>query len=82
MIELKNITKAFDKVKVLDQLDLHLQKNEIVALLGSNGAGKSTLLRCMSLLNYPDQGEIRLFDHNFSFPSETELDDSMVILLM
>lgn len=47
MIELKNVSKTFRRVKVLDGLDLAIGKGERVALVGSNGAGKTTLIRCL-----------------------------------
>ncbi|MFR0881497.1 MAG: ATP-binding cassette domain-containing protein, partial [Oscillospiraceae bacterium] len=48
MIELKNVTKGFDNFKVLDGIDLEVQKGTAFGLLGSNGAGKSTILRLLS----------------------------------
>ncbi|MEY2423135.1 MAG: hypothetical protein QOI95_3202 [Acidimicrobiaceae bacterium] len=54
----RGIDVAYDKVQVLFGVDLDVQKNEIVALLGTNGAGKSTLLKAISGLVDPSAGEI------------------------
>ncbi|GAB3428748.1 ABC transporter ATP-binding protein [Niabella aquatica] len=61
MIEVKNISKRFGKLKVLDHLDLHLQKGECIALIGPNGCGKTTLIKCILGMVLPDEGEI-IFD--------------------
>src|SRR5213078_1278405 len=49
---------AYDKVQVLFGVDLDVERNEIVALLGTNGAGKSTLLKAISGLVDPQAGKI------------------------
>lgn len=63
LIELKNISKTFrlesgTEIKVLDNVNLNVYENEIVALLGPSGSGKSTCLRVMSGLIKPSQGEV------------------------
>ena len=45
MLEIKNISKSFNGIKVLDQVSLSIDKNEIVCLMGKSGAGKTTMLR-------------------------------------
>ncbi|ASA23302.1 amino acid ABC transporter ATP-binding protein [Paenibacillus donghaensis] len=60
MIEIRGLTKSFHKHKVLDHIDLTIQKGDIVAVIGSSGAGKSTLLRSINLLEVPDEGIIRI----------------------
>jgi ABC-2 type transport system ATP-binding protein len=47
MIRAERLTKAFGRVRVLDQLDLAVASGERVALVGANGAGKTTLIRCL-----------------------------------
>ena len=54
----RGVDVAYDKVQVLFGVDLDVQPNEIVALLGTNGAGKSTLLKAISGLVDPSAGEI------------------------
>lgn len=57
MIELKNLTKAFDKRTLFDGLNLRCEKGEIVSILGPSGCGKSTLLRICCGLSEADAGE-------------------------
>lgn len=58
MIEINNITKKYNRVKVLDNLTFSIRQGEIFGLLGPNGAGKTTTLRIMSSLIKPDHGEV------------------------
>ena len=63
MISVKNIIKTFeDGVTVLKGVDCHIEKGEVVAIIGPSGSGKSTLLRCMNLLTEPTYGEVWLKD--------------------
>src|ERR1700704_4552343 len=54
----RGIDVSYDKVQVLFGVDLEVERNEIVALLGTNGAGKSTLLKAISGLVTPAAGKI------------------------
>lgn len=58
MIEVKNVTKSFDKVKALDGLDLFVSEGSIYGLVGPNGSGKSTLIRHLAGVYRQDSGEI------------------------
>lgn len=58
MIEVKNLEKSFGSVKVLNQLNLTINKGDKVVLVGPSGCGKSTFLRCLNLLEHPTGGEI------------------------
>jgi polar amino acid transport system ATP-binding protein len=63
VISVKNVIKVFeDGVKVLNGVDCHVEKGEVVAIIGPSGSGKSTLLRCMNLLSVPTYGEVWLKD--------------------
>ena len=66
MIEIKGLKKSFNTANgilvALDNVNLSLDKGEMVGIIGMSGAGKTTLLRCLSLLEKPDEGEI-LIDH-------------------
>ena len=64
MISINNIIKTFeDGVTVLNGVDCHIEKGEVVAIIGPSGSGKSTLLRCMNLLTTPTFGEVWLKDN-------------------
>ena len=58
LLELKNISSAYGSVEALRGVSLHVDKGEVVTLLGANGAGKSTTLRTISGLITPTSGEI------------------------
>lgn len=59
-LQIKNISKSFDKKKIIDNFSLDLEKNEILAIVGKSGSGKSTLLNMIGLLEEYDSGEILL----------------------
>ena len=58
MIEVKNITKSFGSLQVLKGIDLHIDKGEIVSIVGPSGAGKTTLLQIIGTLDKPDSGTV------------------------
>ncbi|MGN8769539.1 sugar ABC transporter ATP-binding protein [Paenibacillus barengoltzii] len=58
VLEMKGISKAFNGVKVLQNVDFSLKKGEVHALMGGNGAGKSTLMKILTGVYNADQGEI------------------------
>ena len=60
MIEIRNLTKRFDKVVAVDGIDLRINPGTVTGLVGSNGSGKSTLLRMLAGVFAPDGGEIIL----------------------
>ncbi|HPB03145.1 MAG TPA: ABC transporter ATP-binding protein, partial [Bacteroidales bacterium] len=57
----KDIRKSFGPLQVLKGINLTIQKNEIISILGASGAGKTTLLHIMGTLDKPDSGQI-LYD--------------------
>ena len=58
MIEIKNLTKIYAGVTVVDIPELHIQKGETIGLVGNNGAGKTTLFRMILDLIRPESGEV------------------------
>ena len=58
LIEIRHLKKRFGSLKVLNDIDFHCDKGEVITIIGSSGSGKSTLLRCINLLETPDGGEI------------------------
>ena len=57
-IELRNITKSFGSVVANKDINLVVNKGEILSLLGENGSGKTTLMNMISGIYYPDAGQI------------------------
>ena len=60
MIDIKGITKSFGKLQVLKGIDLHVDKGEVVSIVGPSGAGKTTLLQIIGTLDRPDGGTITI----------------------
>ena len=58
MIEVRNLTKSFGRLKVLDNISTTFCSNEVVSIIGPSGGGKSTFLRCLNLLEVPTAGQI------------------------
>lgn len=61
IVKLENISKSFQGIEVLKDLNLTIQKGEFVAIVGTSGCGKSTLLNIIGLLDKQDQGDMTLF---------------------
>ena len=67
MIQAKNLHKYYDQLHVLKGVDLHIQKGEIVSIVGASGAGKTTLLQILGTLDKPSSDsniELRINDEN------------------
>lgn len=60
LIELQGIGKSYGAFRVIDGIDLDIQRHSVVSLIGASGSGKSTLLRCLNGLEDIQDGEIRL----------------------
>ena len=60
MIDIKNITQSFGQLQVLKGIDLHVDKGEVVSIVGPSGAGKTTLLQIMGTLDRADSGTISI----------------------
>ena len=58
IIELKNITKQYNDLLVLDNLNLDIKKNEFLTLLGPSGCGKTTTLKIIAGFEHADEGEV------------------------
>jgi len=75
VIEIKNIARHFkvgnELIKALKSIDLSIEKNEFVALMGQSGSGKSTLMNILGCLDTPTQGSYSLANNNVS-----QLDDN------
>ena len=64
MLKISNLNKSFNNKKVLKNINLEINKLDVVAIIGPSGCGKSTLLRCINLLEKPDSGSIIFEDKN------------------
>ena len=73
MIKIQNITKSFGHIKVLKGVNIEIQKNSIVAIVGASGAGKTTLLQIMGTLLKPDSGKIEILDTDITNLSNKKL---------
>lgn len=58
IIKIENLTKSFDNLEVLKNINLEIKKGEVICIIGPSGSGKSTLLRCMNLLEEHTGGKI------------------------
>lgn len=77
-IEIKNLFKKFGNVVAINNIELKVQKGEILTLLGPSGCGKTTTLRCIAGLEKPDAGDIiidgqPMFSQRFVPPAQREI---------
>jgi ABC-2 type transport system ATP-binding protein len=61
-IQIKDLSKTYDRVTVVDSLSFQVRENEVYGLLGPNGAGKTTTILMMLGLTEPSSGTVRVFD--------------------
>lgn len=74
VINIKNLNKKFGANEVLKDINLTVEKGEVVAIIGPSGSGKSTLLRCMNLLDVPSKGKV-IFEDNELTQHNVQLDN-------
>ena len=73
MIELKGVRKSYGANEVLKGIDLRIEKQDYLVILGASGSGKSTLLNILSGLEKTDQGEVLYDGTNIASLSESQL---------
>ena len=73
MIEAKHISKAYGDLKVLKDINLTINKKEVVSVVGASGAGKTTLLQILGTLDKPDNGTLRFENKSVFNFSQREL---------
>lgn len=66
MIVAKNLSKSFNEIKAIDNINFCIKKGEVVALLGPNGAGKTTLMRLLTGYLQPTAGEAVIYGFNIA----------------
>lgn len=72
VLEIKHLSKAFAKNKVLDGINLTVKKGSVVGLMGENGAGKSTMMKCLFGIYAKDEGQISLEGKPINFKNPKE----------
>lgn len=73
MIKISNLNKYYENIKVLSDVNIHIEKGEIFGIIGHSGAGKSTLLRCINRLEDYEDGSILVEEKEVKDLSENEL---------
>ncbi len=81
-LQIHNLDFFYGTNQVLFDVNVEVAQGEILALLGTNGAGKSTLLRCVSGLEHPHRGVIRIFGVNCTYLEPEQIIDQQVALLV
>ena len=75
MIDIQGITKSFGSLQVLKGIDLHINKGEVVSIVGPSGAGKTTLLQIIGTLDRPDSGTVIINQTDVTTLSQKRLSD-------
>lgn len=66
ILKVESLTKRFGGLVAVDRVSLHVDKGEIVGLLGPNGSGKTTLFNCITGYYKPDEGSVKLNDEDIT----------------
>jgi len=74
VIEIENLKKSFEGKEILKGINLHLPREENLAVCGKSGIGKSVLIKCMVGLIKPDSGKINVLGKDMMNPSFTDLE--------
>ncbi|MDM5228563.1 amino acid ABC transporter ATP-binding protein [Cytobacillus sp. NJ13] len=70
MINIKDLHKQFDQLKVLKGINLEVKKGQVVVVIGPSGSGKTTLLRCLNVLEQPTSGLLAIGDQVLDFSQQ------------
>ncbi len=73
MIDIKDIKKSFGSLQVLRGVNLHIDKGEVISIVGPSGAGKTTLLQLIGALDRPTSGSIRFNGKELASMSDKQL---------
>ncbi|MGB1507119.1 MAG: ABC transporter ATP-binding protein [Crocinitomicaceae bacterium] len=73
MLKAENIQKSYDDLSILKGIDLEINQNEIVSIIGASGAGKTTLLQILGTLDKPSEGSLNIAGTNPFTLNEKEL---------
>ena len=58
MLKVKKLEKSYGDLKVLKDINLEVDENDVISIIGPSGSGKSTFLRCLNLIEKPTAGDI------------------------
>lgn len=67
MISVKKLHKSFGELKVLNGLDLEVEKGKVIVMIGPSGSGKTTFLRCLNVLESPTSGTVQIAGQQLDF---------------
>ena len=73
ILKAENIQKSYDDLSILKGIDLEINQNEIVSIIGASGAGKTTLLQILGTLDKPSEGSLNIAGTNPFTLNEKEL---------
>ena len=71
MLEVKDLHCSYGTTQVLKGVDLHVNKGEVISILGSSGSGKTTLLRCINFLEQADGGQLDFDEQHLDYAKVT-----------
>lgn len=74
LLNIKNLKKQFGEKIIFDNVNVAVQKGEVISVIGPSGAGKSTFLRAINMLDAPTSGKVNFEDQDLTNLSENELD--------
>ncbi|MCT3038834.1 amino acid ABC transporter ATP-binding protein [Leuconostoc mesenteroides] len=74
LLNIKNLKKQFGEKIIFDNVNVAVQKGEVISVIGPSGAGKSTFLRAINMLDAPTSGKVNFEDRDLTNLSEKELD--------